>query len=96
MSTKAFEKARILYICAGVVKTIPLPKEAFSAIMRVHTEGTRSGDVCERRRGRKQRAKRSGSGRNLASDSEQKISGTATGHNGAVLKTNHAHVIANQ
>ena len=32
------------------------------------TEGYRSGDVCERRRGRKQRAKRSGSGRNLASE----------------------------
>ena len=45
------------------------------------------GDVCERRRWRKKRAKRSGSGRNLASLSEQKISGTATGHNGAVLKT---------
>ena len=33
-----------------------------------YTEGYRSGDVCERRRGRKQRAKRSGSGRNPASE----------------------------
>ena len=48
-----------------------------------YTEGYRSGDVCERRRGRKKRAKRSDSGRNLESGSEQKISGTATEHNGA-------------
>ena len=36
------------------------------------------GDVCERRRGRKKRAKRSGSGQNSVSDSEQRILGTMT------------------
>ena len=36
MSTKAFGKARILYICAAFVKDFPLPKEGVSAIMRMH------------------------------------------------------------
>ena len=36
------------------------------------------GDVCERRRGWKKRAKRSGSGHNSVSDSEQRILGTMT------------------
>ena len=36
------------------------------------------GDVCERRQRRKKRAKRSGSGQNSVSDSEQRILGTVT------------------
>ena len=48
-----------------------------------HTEGYRSGDVAERCRWQIKRGIRSGSGRNFVSESEQKISGTATGHNEA-------------
>ena len=51
-----------------------------------YTEGYRSGDVAERCQWQKKRGVRSGSGRNFVSESEQKISGTATGHNEAVLK----------
>ena len=39
---------------------------------------SRSGDVCECRQRRKKRAKRSGSGQNSVSDSEQRILGTVT------------------
>ena len=46
-------------------------------------ESYRSGDVAERTRWVMKRGIRSGSGRNFASESEQKISGTATGHNEA-------------
>ena len=53
---------------------------------KFNTEAYRSGDVCERCRWQIQRAIRSGSGRNFVSDCERKISGTATGHNEAVLK----------
>ena len=49
-------------------------------------ETYRSGDVAERCQWQKKRGIRSGSGRNFVSESEQKISGTATGHNEAVLK----------
>ena len=42
-----------------------------------------SGDVCERCLRQSKRAKRSGCGRNSASVCELRISGTATGHNGA-------------
>ena len=45
--------------------------------------GYRSGDVAERCQWQKKRGIRSGSGRNFVSESEQKISGTATGHNEA-------------
>ena len=37
------------------------------------------GDVCERRRWRKKRAKKSGSGQNSVSACEQRILGTTTG-----------------
>ena len=49
----------------------------------IFTERYRSGDVAERCQWQKKRGIRSGSGRNFVSESEQKISGTATGHNEA-------------
>jgi len=50
---------------------------------KVNTEEYRSGDAAERCRWQKKRGIRSGSGRIFVSESEQKISGTATGHNEA-------------
>ncbi len=59
-----------------------------------YTERYRSGDVCERRRGRMKRAKRSGRGRKKRAAKDAKfVSGTATGHNGAPRRKVNIEVI---
>ena len=62
--------------CCPARRLAALPAGAFGAVSPRLPCG--KGDVCERRRGRKKRAKRSGSGQNSVSDSEQRILGTMT------------------
>ena len=60
----------------------------FSNNFILYTEKYSSGDVCERCLWQSKRAIRSGSGRNLASECEKQISGTATGRRGAADSRN--------
>ena len=62
--------------CCPARRLAALPAGAFGAVSPRLPCG--KGDVCERRRWRKKRAKKSGSGQNSVSDSEQRILGTMT------------------
>ena len=62
--------------CCPARRLAALPAGAFGAVSPRLPCG--KGDVCERRRWQKKRAKRSGSGQNSVSDCEQRILGTMT------------------
>ena len=56
------------HIMMKMILDFPEEKRNILNLLKIsitYTEGYRSGDVCERRRGRMQRAKRSGSGRKI-------------------------------
>ena len=68
-----------LAICRESKRCNNLSMQQHQAEFCANPKEAAGGDACERRQWRKKRAKRRGSGRNLASVCEQKISGTATG-----------------